>query len=74
MEQEYGIRHYVVFILFMLVVIGSWILVIGHQFDLGALNLARRESLDGVVIFAYLMTAVTVAVIGARLLSSWLKT
>ena len=73
MEQEYGIRHYVAFILFMVMVIGSWILVIGHQFDLGVLNLGRHGSLDGIVIFAYLMTAVTVAVIGARLLSSWLK-
>ena len=74
MEAEYGIRHYVVALLFILIVLGSWILVIGHQFDLGALNLGKNESLGELMIGAYLVTAVTVAVIGARLLTAWLKT
>ena len=72
-EDQYGIRHYVVALLFILMVLGCWILVIGHHFDLGALNLAKHGSLDGVVIFAYIMTAVTVAFIGAMLLAAWVK-
>ena len=57
MEAEYGIRHYVVALLFILIVLGSWILVIGHQFDLGALNLGKNESLGELMIGAYLVTA-----------------
>ena len=73
MGQEYGIRHYVLALFFILIVLGSWVLVIGHHFDLGALNLGRNESLDGLMIGAYCMTAVTVAFIGAMLLAAWVK-
>ena len=73
MEPRYGIRHYVAALVFALIVLASWILVIGHQLDLGALNLARHEGLGEVMLGAYIMTAVTAAVFGAALVSAWLK-
>ena len=73
MEAEYGIRHYMVALLFILIVLGSWILVIGHQFDLGALNLGKSETWDALVLGAYCMTVVSVAFIGAMLLAAWVK-
>ena len=58
--------------LVLLFIIGCWVLVIGHQFDLGALNLAKSETYDSVVLGAYVVTVVSVALIAFAVIGAWL--
>ena len=41
-----------------------WTMVIGHQFDLGLINVARYESLAGSLVLAYTGAAMSVCFIG----------
>lgn len=71
--MDYVARRLLFAFFILLVIIGCWILVIGHQLDLGALNLAKNDSLDAVMIGAYIMTGLSAVVIGLAFLSAWLK-
>lgn len=51
-------RRLVFAFLVLLFIAGCWVLVIGHQFDLGALNLAKSETYDSVLLGAYVTAVV----------------
>lgn len=65
-------RRWIFAFLVLLFIIGCWVLVIGHQLDLGALNLANSETYDSVVLGAYVVTAVSVALIAFAVIGAWL--
>ena len=65
-------RRLIFAFLVLLFIIGCWVLVIGHQFDLGALNLAKSETYDSVVLGAYVVTVVSVALIAFAVIGAWL--
>ncbi len=65
-------RRLVFAFLVLLFVVGCWVLVIGHQLDLGALNLAKSETYDSVLLGAYVMTVVSLALLAFALIGSWL--
>lgn len=70
--MDVATRRLIFAFLVLLFLVGCWVLVIGHQFDLGALNLANSETYDSVLLGAYLMTAVSVALIIFVAVRMWL--
>ena len=71
--MDYVTRRLLFAFLILLLVIGCWILVIAHQLDLGALNLAENESLDSILIGAYVAAAISVAIVALAAVSAWLN-
>ena len=71
--MDYVTRRLLFAFLILLLVIGCWILVIAHQLDLGALNLANNESLDSLLIGAYVAAAISVAIVVLAAVSAWLN-
>ena len=70
--MDVATRRLIFAFLVLLFIIGCWVLVIGHQFDLGALNLAKSETYDSVVLGAYVVTVVSVALIAFAVIGAWL--
>ena len=70
--MDVATRRLIFALLVLLFFVGCWVLVIGHQFDLGALNLANSETYDSVLLGAYLVTAVSVALVIFVAVGMWL--
>ena len=71
--MDVATRRLIFAFLVLLFIIGCWVLVIGHQFDLGALNLANSETYDSVLLGAYLMAGMSVVVVFLIAISAWLN-
>ena len=51
------------FILFAICfVVACWILVLGHQLELGGINLARYPNLSGSLVIAYTVSGLSICV------------
>lgn len=70
--MDVATRRLIFALLVLLFLVGCWVLVIGHQFDLGPLNLANSETYDSVLLVAYLMAAVSVALVIFVAVGMWL--
>ncbi len=70
--MDLTVRRWIFAFLVLLFIIGCWVLVIGHQFDLGALNLANSETYDSLLLGAYVMTVFSVVLIAFTAIGMWL--
>ena len=73
MAMDVATRRLIFALLVLLFLVGCWVLVIGHQFDLGPLNLANSETYDSVLLGAYLTAGASVVVVLLAVVSAWLK-
>ena len=71
--MDVATRRLIFAFLVLLFIVGCWVLVIGHQLDLGALNLANSETYDSVLLGAYLMAGMSAVVVFLIAVSAWLN-